>query len=80
MKIGTKLDFNIMSNPFNIKKLTEKEAIKLIKESGLKIKREKQFKKVVVIYPIGDADKVYNFIESLTEKRIFIENNGIAIK
>ena len=36
--VGTKLDFNVMSNPFKIKKITENEAIKLIKDNGFKRK------------------------------------------
>jgi len=76
-KIGTDLDFDVMSNPFNIQKMTESEAIFLVKNEGFKFKRVKEFGKVVVILPIGDT---YDFIENLRENKIYIENNGIGIK
>jgi hypothetical protein len=79
-KVGTKLDFNVMANPFRIKKLTEKQAIKLIKDAGFKIRREKQFGKVVNVKPVGDSDEVYEFIENLIEQRIYTENGAIGIK
>jgi hypothetical protein len=76
-KIGTKLDFNVMSNSFGIKKLTEKQAIKLIKENGFRFKRTKQYGKIVCVTPIGDT---YDFIEGLRDNKIYIENNGIGIR
>lgn len=76
-KIGTDLDFNLMGNPFKIEKLTEKQAIKIIKDNGFKFKRTKQYGKVVVVTPIGET---YDFIEKLRDSRIYIENNGIGIK
>ena len=79
-RIGTKLDFNVMSNHFSIKKLTEKQAIKLIKDAEFKIKIEKQFNKVVCIKPIGNSDDVYDFMENLIEQRIYTENGAIGIK
>jgi len=75
--VGTKLDFNVMGNPFGVKKLTEKQAIKIIKENGFRFKRVKDYGKTVVVKPLGD---VYEFIESLREQKIFISDNGIAIK
>jgi len=79
-KIGTEIGFNVMSNPFGVKKLTEKQATELIKNAGFKIKREKQFRKVVCLKPLGDSDEVYNFIENLIEQKIYIENGAIGIK
>ena len=76
-KIGTKLDFNVMSNPFGIKKLTEKQAIKLITDNGFKFKRTKEYGKVVTVTPIGDT---YDFIEGLRDNKIYLESNGIGIK
>ena len=64
-KVGTKLDFDVMANPFGVRWLNEKQAIKMIKDAGFKIKREKQFDKTIYIKPIGDSDKVYNFIEKM---------------
>ena len=79
-KVGTKLDFNVMDNPFGIKKLTEPQAIKIIKDAGFKIRREKHFGKVVCVKPVGDDDDVYDFIECLIEQRIYTENGAIGIK
>ena len=79
-KVGTKLDFNVMANPFGIKKLTEKQAVKLVKDAGFKIRREKQFGKVVCVKPLGNSDDIYDFIEGLIEQRIYNENGAIGIK
>ena len=76
-KVGTKLDFNIMSNPFGINKLTEKQAIKLITDNGFKFKITREYGKVVTVTPIGNT---YDFIENLRDNKIYIENNGIGIK
>lgn len=76
-KIGTKLDFDVMANPFNVKKLTEKQAIKLIKDAGFKFRRTRYFGKVVVVTPVGGD--TYEFIEKLRDNKIYIENNGIGI-
>jgi len=76
-KVGTKLDFNPMSNPFGIKTLTEKQAIKLIKENGFKFKRMTASRKTIAIIPLGDT---YDFIEGLRDNKIYIMNNGIGVK
>lgn len=76
-KIGTKLDFNVMSNPFGIKTLTEKQAIKIIKEAGFRFKRVKIMRKTVAVKPIGDA---YDFLENLRDNKIYLFDNGIGIK
>ena len=75
-KIGTKLDFNPMSNPFEIKILTEKQAIKIIKENGFKFKRMKASRKIIAIIPLGET---YDFIELLRDNKIAIFNNGIMV-
>lgn len=79
-KVGTKLDFNVMANPFGIKKMTEKQAIELIKSNGFGIKRVKLCRKVVSIQPTGNEDKIYDFIETLIENRVYVDNGAIAIK
>jgi len=74
-KVGTKLGFNVMSNPFKLTILTKEKAIKLIKEAGFRFKTIKN----ICIQPIGDTEKVYEFIDSLQEERIHTTNNGITI-
>lgn len=78
--VNTKLNFNVMANPFGIKKLTEKEAIELIKNEGLKFRRVKLYGKVVSIKPVGNEETIYEFIEKLMDQKIFVSDNAITIK
>ena len=76
-KIATKLDFNPMANPFGIKILTEKQAIKIIKDNGFKFKRMTASRKTIAVIPLGDT---YEFIEKLRDSKIYIINQGIGVK
>jgi len=80
--VGTELDFDIMADT-GMRKLTEKQAIDLIKKAGLKFRRYKVYKsdkKPACIKPIGNKKDVYDFLEECLDNRIFIFNEGIKIK
>lgn len=78
--VGTKLDFNVMSNPFGIKKMTETEAIELIRSNGFRFKRLKSYGKTYCVKPIGCVDSIRDFMDSVVEDRFFTINGGIGIK
>lgn len=79
-KVGTSLGFNIMGNPFNVEKLTEKQAIDIIKAEGFRYKRVKSLGKTYCVKPIGNNGDVRDFIDRLIESKIYITDGGIAVK
>lgn len=79
-KVGTKLDFNIMANPFKIQTLTESKAKSLIKKNGFGFKTVKSFNKVVCVVPLGSEEDVYSFLENCIENKISTFNGGITVK